>query len=32
MSTEQTERSRETSEQIREFHYDGLYPRQYWFH
>ncbi|KAK2858791.1 hypothetical protein Q5P01_003411 [Channa striata] len=29
---EQTERSRETSEQLREFHYDGLYPRHNWFH
>ncbi|TNM91438.1 hypothetical protein fugu_019818 [Takifugu bimaculatus] len=26
------ERSREMSEQIREYHYDGLYPRRYWFH
>ncbi|XP_042367621.1 upper zone of growth plate and cartilage matrix associated a [Plectropomus leopardus] len=29
---EQTERSRETTEQYREYHYDGLYPRYYWFH
>ncbi|KAK2883234.1 upper zone of growth plate and cartilage matrix associated a [Channa argus] len=29
---EQTERSRETNEQLREFHYDGLYPRYHWFH
>ncbi|XP_028254990.1 upper zone of growth plate and cartilage matrix associated a [Parambassis ranga] len=26
------ERSRETNEQLREYHYDGLYPRFYWFH
>ncbi|XP_008296169.1 upper zone of growth plate and cartilage matrix associated a [Stegastes partitus] len=26
------ERSRETNEQLREYHYDGLYPRYYWFH
>ncbi|TWW64464.1 putative cartilage matrix-associated protein [Takifugu flavidus] len=31
-AAEQTERSREMSEQIREYHYDGLYPRRYWFH
>lgn len=29
---EQMERSREANEQIREFHYDGLYPRFHWFH
>ncbi|XP_026219441.1 upper zone of growth plate and cartilage matrix associated a [Anabas testudineus] len=29
---EQSERSRETSEQVREYHYDGLYPRYHWFH
>ncbi|XP_041820217.1 upper zone of growth plate and cartilage matrix associated a [Chelmon rostratus] len=29
---EQNERSRETNEQLREYHYDGLYPRYYWFH
>lgn len=32
LSTEQKERIRERNEQFREFHYDGLYPRQYWFH
>ncbi|XP_041834056.1 upper zone of growth plate and cartilage matrix associated a [Melanotaenia boesemani] len=26
------ERTRETNEQLREYHYDGLYPRFYWFH
>lgn len=31
-STEVNERSRETNEQLREFHYDGLSPRYYWFH
>ncbi|KAM9335016.1 upper zone of growth plate and cartilage matrix associated a [Symphorus nematophorus] len=29
---EQNERTRETSEQFREFHWDGQYPRYYWFH
>ncbi|XP_061570570.1 upper zone of growth plate and cartilage matrix associated a [Cololabis saira] len=29
---ELNERSRETSEQMREYHYDGLYPRYHWFH
>ncbi|XP_041637081.1 upper zone of growth plate and cartilage matrix associated a [Cheilinus undulatus] len=29
---EQGERTRETNEQFREFHYDGLYPRYLWFH
>ncbi|CAL1568709.1 unnamed protein product [Knipowitschia caucasica] len=29
---EQLERTREVNEQFREFHYDGLYPRTYWFH
>ncbi|XP_054609829.1 upper zone of growth plate and cartilage matrix associated a [Dunckerocampus dactyliophorus] len=29
---EQTERTREKNEQIREYHYDGLYPRYHWFH
>ncbi|KAA8579974.1 hypothetical protein FQN60_005509 [Etheostoma spectabile] len=29
---EQNERSRETNEQYREYHYDGLQPRYYWFH
>ncbi|XP_026182846.1 upper zone of growth plate and cartilage matrix associated a [Mastacembelus armatus] len=29
---EQSERSRETNEQLREYHYDGLYPRYHWFH
>ncbi|XP_073337197.1 upper zone of growth plate and cartilage matrix associated a [Pagrus major] len=29
---EQDERSRETNEQLREYHYDGLYPRYHWFH
>ncbi|XP_063316552.1 upper zone of growth plate and cartilage matrix associated a [Pelmatolapia mariae] len=29
---EVNERSRETNEQFREFHYDGLSPRYYWFH
>ncbi|XP_076578374.1 upper zone of growth plate and cartilage matrix associated a isoform X2 [Chaetodon auriga] len=29
---EQNERSREINEQLREYHYDGLYPRYYWFH
>ncbi|XP_074554781.1 upper zone of growth plate and cartilage matrix associated a [Halichoeres trimaculatus] len=29
---EQDERTREKSEQFREFHYDGMYPRYYWFH
>ncbi|XP_070847615.1 upper zone of growth plate and cartilage matrix associated a [Chaetodon trifascialis] len=29
---EQNERSREIHEQLREYHYDGLYPRYYWFH
>ncbi|XP_070785254.1 upper zone of growth plate and cartilage matrix associated a [Enoplosus armatus] len=29
---EQNERSREANEQLREYHYDGLYPRYYWFH
>ncbi|XP_038594233.1 upper zone of growth plate and cartilage matrix associated a [Micropterus salmoides] len=29
---EQNERSREKNEQLREFHYDGLYPRYHWFH
>lgn len=31
-STEQSERTRESHEQVREYHYDGLYPRYYWFH
>uniref|UniRef100_A0A3P9IRG8 Unique cartilage matrix-associated protein n=1 Tax=Oryzias latipes TaxID=8090 RepID=A0A3P9IRG8_ORYLA len=26
------ERSREMNEQLREYHYDGLYPRFHWFH
>ncbi|XP_060924924.1 upper zone of growth plate and cartilage matrix associated a [Limanda limanda] len=26
------ERSRETNEQLREYHYDGFYPRSQWFH
>ncbi|XP_072235206.1 upper zone of growth plate and cartilage matrix associated a [Leuresthes tenuis] len=26
------ERSSETNEQLREYHYDGLYPRSHWFH
>ena len=29
---EVNERSRETNEQLREYHYDGLYPRYHWFH
>ncbi|XP_061770605.1 unique cartilage matrix-associated protein-like [Nerophis ophidion] len=29
---EQSERRRETNEQFREYHYDGLYPRYHWFH
>ncbi|XP_068443007.1 upper zone of growth plate and cartilage matrix associated a [Clinocottus analis] len=29
---EQDERSREVNEQMREYHYDGLQPRYYWFH
>ncbi|KAM6895217.1 upper zone of growth plate and cartilage matrix associated a [Xenentodon cancila] len=29
---EYSERSRETGEQLREYHYDGLYPRFHWFH
>ncbi|XP_047431063.1 upper zone of growth plate and cartilage matrix associated a [Mugil cephalus] len=29
---EVNERSRETTEQMREYHYDGLYPRYYWYH
>ncbi|XP_037616739.1 upper zone of growth plate and cartilage matrix associated a [Sebastes umbrosus] len=29
---EQNERTRETNEQMREYHYDGLEPRYYWFH
>nr|B9TQX3.1 RecName: Full=Unique cartilage matrix-associated protein; Contains: RecName: Full=Unique cartilage matrix-associated protein C-terminal fragment; Short=Ucma-C; AltName: Full=Gla-rich protein; Short=GRP; Flags: Precursor [Dicentrarchus labrax]ABX09788.1 Gla-rich protein [Dicentrarchus labrax] len=29
---EQNERSREKNEQVREYHYDGLYPRYHWFH
>ncbi|XP_075867849.1 upper zone of growth plate and cartilage matrix associated a isoform X4 [Nelusetta ayraudi] len=29
---EQSERTRESHEQVREYHYDGLYPRYYWFH
>ncbi|XP_059182146.1 upper zone of growth plate and cartilage matrix associated a [Centropristis striata] len=29
---EQNERTRETNEQLREYHYDGLQPRYYWFH
>ncbi|XP_037315560.1 upper zone of growth plate and cartilage matrix associated a [Pungitius pungitius] len=29
---EQNERSRETNEQLREYHYDGFQPRYYWFH
>ncbi|XP_062299961.1 upper zone of growth plate and cartilage matrix associated a [Scomber scombrus] len=29
---EQHERSREVNEQYREYNYDGLYPRQQWFH
>nr|XP_020457149.1 unique cartilage matrix-associated protein [Monopterus albus] len=29
---EQNERLRETTEQLREYHYDGLYPRYHWFH
>uniref|UniRef100_A0A1A8PUY6 Unique cartilage matrix-associated protein n=1 Tax=Nothobranchius rachovii TaxID=451742 RepID=A0A1A8PUY6_9TELE len=29
---EVNERSRETGEQWREYHYDGLYPQFYWFH
>ncbi|XP_029318050.1 upper zone of growth plate and cartilage matrix associated a [Cottoperca gobio] len=29
---EQNERTRETNEQMREYHYDGLSPRYYWFH
>ncbi|XP_031721421.1 upper zone of growth plate and cartilage matrix associated a [Anarrhichthys ocellatus] len=29
---EQNERSRETNEQLREYHYDGHQPRYYWFH
>ncbi|KAM9824175.1 upper zone of growth plate and cartilage matrix associated a [Neosynchiropus ocellatus] len=29
---EQNERTRERNEQYREFHYDGLQPRYYWFH
>ncbi|XP_013881629.1 upper zone of growth plate and cartilage matrix associated a isoform X2 [Austrofundulus limnaeus] len=29
---ELNERSRETNEQLREYHYDGLYPRHFWFH
>ncbi|XP_029016379.1 upper zone of growth plate and cartilage matrix associated a [Betta splendens] len=29
---EQGERTRETTEQMREYHYDGLYPRYHWFH
>ncbi|XP_040885658.1 upper zone of growth plate and cartilage matrix associated a [Toxotes jaculatrix] len=29
---EVNERSRETNEQLREYHYDGLYPRYYWYH
>ncbi|XP_017294060.1 upper zone of growth plate and cartilage matrix associated a [Kryptolebias marmoratus] len=29
---ELSERSRETNEQLREYHYDGFYPRSYWFH
>uniref|UniRef100_A0A3B4UP49 Unique cartilage matrix-associated protein n=1 Tax=Seriola dumerili TaxID=41447 RepID=A0A3B4UP49_SERDU len=29
---EVNERSRETNEQLREYNYDGLYPRYYWFH
>ncbi|XP_069556047.1 upper zone of growth plate and cartilage matrix associated a [Brachyistius frenatus] len=29
---EVNERSSETNEQLREYHYDGLYPRYYWFH
>uniref|UniRef100_A0A667X1P1 Unique cartilage matrix-associated protein n=1 Tax=Myripristis murdjan TaxID=586833 RepID=A0A667X1P1_9TELE len=29
---EQNERMREKNEQVREFHYDGMYPRYYWYH
>uniref|UniRef100_UPI003AAFC410 unique cartilage matrix-associated protein-like n=1 Tax=Centroberyx gerrardi TaxID=166262 RepID=UPI003AAFC410 len=29
---EQDERTREKNEQWREFHYDGQYPRYYWYH
>lgn len=31
-SAELNERSKETNEQLREYHYDGLYPRSFWFH
>uniref|UniRef100_UPI0037E82722 upper zone of growth plate and cartilage matrix associated a n=1 Tax=Semicossyphus pulcher TaxID=241346 RepID=UPI0037E82722 len=29
---EQDERTSEKNEQFREYHYDGQYPRYYWFH
>ncbi|XP_072309945.1 upper zone of growth plate and cartilage matrix associated a [Eucyclogobius newberryi] len=29
---EQLERTREVNEQFREFHYDGIYSRNRWFH
>ncbi|KAM7377985.1 hypothetical protein PAMA_013071 [Pampus argenteus] len=29
---EQHERTREISEQLREYHYDGQFPRNRWFH
>ncbi|XP_051911219.1 upper zone of growth plate and cartilage matrix associated a [Hippocampus zosterae] len=30
--TEQRERTREKQEQVREYNYDGRYPRYHWFH
>ncbi|XP_020490479.1 upper zone of growth plate and cartilage matrix associated a [Labrus bergylta] len=29
---EQNERTSEKNEQYREYHYDGLHPRYYWYH